>query len=128
MLNLRLVIYAFCLLFAREKIYTKCGRRAIPTMMMGSAATFVDCDECWKLLLVTRKGSLYLWDLFNRTCLLHDSLASLVALSPSSSAKDAGAINYLHMFDTGDAWFLTIILELYHFPDMSTTSILSYFF
>ncbi|KAI4334258.1 hypothetical protein L6164_018969 [Bauhinia variegata] len=77
------------------QIYTKCGRRAMPTMMMGSAATFVDCDECWKLLLVTRKGSLYLWDLFNRTCLLHDSLASLVASSPSSSAKDAGTIKVI---------------------------------
>ncbi|TKY67084.1 HIRA protein [Spatholobus suberectus] len=67
----------------------------MPTMMMGSAATFVDCDECWKLLLVTRNGSLYLWDLFNQTCLLHDSLASLVASSPNSSAKDAGTIKVI---------------------------------
>lgn len=67
----------------------------MPTMMMGSAATFVDCDECWKLLLVTRKGSLYLWDLFNRTCLLQDSLASLVTSSPNSSAKDAGTIKVI---------------------------------
>ncbi|XP_020238130.1 protein HIRA isoform X2 [Cajanus cajan] len=78
------------------QIYTKCGRRAMPTMMMGSAATFVDCDECWTLLLVTRKGSLYLWDLFNRTCLLQDSLTSLVASSsPNSSAKDAGTIKVI---------------------------------
>lgn len=56
-------------------------------MMMGSAATFIDCDESWKLLLVTRKGSLYLWDLFNRNCLLHDSLASLISLDLSSSVK-----------------------------------------
>ncbi|XVE79279.1 hypothetical protein DITRI_Ditri14bG0045000 [Diplodiscus trichospermus] len=69
------------------QVYTKCGRRALPTMMMGSAATFIDCDESWKLLLVTRKGSLYLWDLFNRNCLLHDSLASLITLDLSSSAK-----------------------------------------
>ncbi|XP_061345381.1 protein HIRA-like isoform X2 [Gastrolobium bilobum] len=77
------------------QIYTKCGRRAMPTMMTGSAATFVDCDECWTLLLVTRRGSLYLWDLFNRTCLLHDSLASLVASSPNSSAKDSGTIKVI---------------------------------
>lgn len=77
------------------QIYTKCGRRAMPTMMMGSAATFVDCDECWTLLLVTRKGSLYLWDLFNRTCLLQDSLTSLVASSPNSSTKDAGTIKVI---------------------------------
>ncbi|XVF19736.1 hypothetical protein REPUB_Repub11eG0136600 [Reevesia pubescens] len=69
------------------QVYTKCGRRALPTMMMGSAATFIDCDESWKLLVVTRKGSLYLWDLFNRNCLLHDSLASLITLDLSSSAK-----------------------------------------
>lgn len=64
----------------------------MPTMMMGSAATFIDCDECWKLLLVTRKGSLYLWDLLNRNCLLHDSLASLLAANSNLSAKDAGTI------------------------------------
>jgi protein HIRA/HIR1 len=53
-------------------------------MMMGSAATFIDCDECWKLLLVTRKGSLYVWDLFSRSCLLQDSLASLITSDPNS--------------------------------------------
>ncbi|CAI0544262.1 unnamed protein product [Linum tenue] len=69
------------------QIYTKCGRRAMPTMMTGSAATFVDCDENWKLLLVTRKGSIYIWDLFRRSCLLHDSLTSLVISDPKSTAK-----------------------------------------
>ncbi|KAK8482358.1 hypothetical protein V6N13_069100 [Hibiscus sabdariffa] len=69
------------------QVYTKCGRRALPTMMTGSAATFIDCDESWKLLLVTRKGSLYLWDLFNRNCLLHDSLESLIALDQKLSTK-----------------------------------------
>ncbi|XP_054811410.1 protein HIRA isoform X3 [Prosopis cineraria] len=77
------------------QIYTKCGRRAMPTMMVGSAATFVDCDECWKLLLVTRKGSLYLWDLFNRQCLLQDSLASLISPSLNSSSKDTGTIKVI---------------------------------
>ncbi|XP_057955872.1 protein HIRA isoform X2 [Malania oleifera] len=77
------------------QIYTKCGRRAVPTMMMGSAAIFIDCDECWKLLLVTRKGSLYVWDLFNRNCLLHDSVASLVTLDLNPSAKDAGTIKVI---------------------------------
>ncbi|KAK8628980.1 hypothetical protein V6N13_077839 [Hibiscus sabdariffa] len=69
------------------QVYTKCGRRALPTMMMGSAATFIDCDESWKLLLITRKGSLYLWDIFNRNCLLHDSLESLITLDHNSSTK-----------------------------------------
>lgn len=59
----------------------------MPTMMMGSAVTFVDCDERWKLLLVTRKGSLYVWDLFNRKCLLHDSLAALITTDINTSSK-----------------------------------------
>ncbi|XP_057480797.1 protein HIRA-like isoform X2 [Actinidia eriantha] len=77
------------------QVYTKSGRRAIPTMMMGSAAVFIDCDDCWKLLLVTRKGSLYVWDLLNTKCLLHDSLASLVTLDPKLTAKDAGTIKII---------------------------------
>lgn len=77
--------FSLCLL---DKIYTKCGRRTTPTMMIGSAAVFIDCDEAWKLLLVTRKGSLYVWDLFHRKCLFHDSLASLIT-SDLSNTKDA---------------------------------------
>lgn len=64
----------------------------MPTMMMGSAAIFIDCDESWKLLLVTKKGSLHVWDLFNRTCLLHDSLASLITSDVNSSSKEAGVL------------------------------------
>uniref|UniRef100_A0A1D1YTX4 Protein HIRA n=1 Tax=Anthurium amnicola TaxID=1678845 RepID=A0A1D1YTX4_9ARAE len=78
------------------QVYTKCGRRAMPAMMMGSAAVFIDCDECWKLLLVTRKGLLYVWDLFNRTCLVHDSLASLVSSVEDALTKDASKIFPLH--------------------------------
>lgn len=62
----------------------------MPTMMMGSAATFIDCDESWKLLLVTRRGSLHVWDLFNRKCLLHDSLAALITTDLNSASKGAG--------------------------------------
>lgn len=77
------------------QVYTKCGRRAMPAMMMGSASVFIDCDESWKLLLVTRKGSLYIWDLFNRKCLLHDSLASLLTSDLNSSGQDAGMIKVI---------------------------------
>ncbi|PRQ32233.1 putative transcription factor WD40-like family [Rosa chinensis] len=77
------------------QVYTKCGRRAMPTMMVGSAAIFIDCDECWKLFLVTKKGSFYLWDLFTRNCLLNDSLTSLVTSNPNPSAKDAGIIKVI---------------------------------
>ncbi|KZV52578.1 protein HIRA [Dorcoceras hygrometricum] len=78
-----------------QKVYTKGGRRAIPTMMMGSAAVFIDCDEFWKLLLVTRKGSLYVWDLQNRKCILHDSLVSLITTDLTSKAKDTGTIKVI---------------------------------
>ncbi|KAM7528104.1 hypothetical protein LguiB_031514 [Lonicera macranthoides] len=71
------------------QVYTKYGRRAMPTMMMGSAAVFIDCDESWKLLLVTRKGSLYVWDLFNRKCLLQDSLTSLITSDLKSTGKES---------------------------------------
>ncbi|KAF5772763.1 putative transcription factor WD40-like family [Helianthus annuus] len=69
------------------QVYTKCGRRSMPTMMMGSTPVFIDCDDSWKLLLVTRKGSLYVWDLFNRKCILHDSLASLMNSDPKSTGS-----------------------------------------
>lgn len=85
---LPVVQYVLIFIFACKKIYTKCGRRAMPTMMMGSAAVFVDCDESWKFLLVTRKGSFYLWDLFNRKCLLQDSLASLLSSDPKANAGE----------------------------------------
>ncbi|XP_019178834.1 PREDICTED: protein HIRA isoform X1 [Ipomoea nil] len=75
------------------QIYTKCGRRSMPTMMLGSGAVFIDCDESWKLLLVTKKGSLYLWDLFTRKCLLNDSLASLVTSDPKSNTSTIKVIS-----------------------------------
>ncbi|CAL5090281.1 unnamed protein product [Urochloa decumbens] len=77
------------------QVYTKCGRRAMPAMMMGSAAVFIDCDECWKLLLVTRRGLMYIWDLYNRTCILQDSLASLVASPDEPSGNHAGAVKVI---------------------------------
>ncbi|XP_057806157.1 protein HIRA isoform X2 [Salvia miltiorrhiza] len=75
------------------QVYTRCGRRAMPTLMMGSAAVFIDCDEFWKLLVVTRKASLYVWDLFNKTCLLQDSLASLVTTDLNSNAGTVKVIS-----------------------------------
>ncbi|KAG8050267.1 hypothetical protein GUJ93_ZPchr0009g1407 [Zizania palustris] len=77
------------------QVYTKHGRRAMPVMMMGSAAVFVDCDDCWKLLVVTRRGLVYIWDLYTRTCVLHDSLASLVTSPDEAAGKDAGTVKVI---------------------------------
>ena len=67
----------------------------MPAMVMGSAAVFIDVDDCWKLLLVTRRGLMYIWDLYNRTCILQDSLASLVTFPDEPSGNHAG--NYLYI-------------------------------
>ncbi|KAI4373582.1 hypothetical protein MLD38_011695 [Melastoma candidum] len=77
------------------QVYTKCGRRAIPTIMLGSASVFIDCDDCWKLLVVTRKGSLYVWDLLSRKCVLRDSLESLITCDPSLSDKVKATIKVI---------------------------------
>ncbi|CAN6438953.1 unnamed protein product [Victoria cruziana] len=77
------------------QVYTKYGRRSMPTIMMGSAAIFIDCDEGWKLLLVTKRGLLYVWNLFSSTCLVHDSLLSLFTCRHDSSAKDTGSIKVI---------------------------------
>ncbi|XP_075521978.1 protein HIRA-like isoform X1 [Primulina tabacum] len=77
------------------QVYTKFGRRAMPTIMMGSSAVFIDCDEFWKLLVVTRMGSLYVWDLFNRKCLLHDSLVSLITVDSKSNPKNTVTIKVI---------------------------------
>ncbi|TKW31933.1 hypothetical protein SEVIR_2G138400v4 [Setaria viridis] len=77
------------------QVYTKCGRRAMPAMMMGSAAVFIDCDDCWKLLLVTRRGLMYIWDLYNKNCILQDSLASLVASPDEPSGNHSGAVKVI---------------------------------
>lgn len=62
----------------------------MPTMMMGSAPVFIDCDEVWKLLLITKRGSLYVWDLLNKKCLLQDSLVSLITTDLKANGKDTG--------------------------------------
>ncbi|XP_022872287.1 protein HIRA isoform X3 [Olea europaea var. sylvestris] len=96
-----------------QKVYTKCGRRVIPTMVMGSDAVFIDCDESWKLLLVTRSGSLYVWDLFNRECLLHDSLASLITPNLDSNSKDSGTIKVISA-KLSKCGFPLVVLATHH--------------
>lgn len=65
----------------------------MPTLMIGSAAVFIDCDEFWKLFVVTRKASFYVWDLFNKTCLLQDSLASLITTDMKSNTGMPQSLN-----------------------------------
>lgn len=67
------------------QIYTMAGRRAQPSMMLGSAAVFMDCDENWKLMVVTRNGSLHLWELQESKRLLHESLGPLLNSTSANS-------------------------------------------
>jgi protein HIRA/HIR1 len=63
----------------------KCGVRGMPAMIMGSAAIFIDCDDSWKLLLLIRRCLMYIWNLYDTTCILQNS-TSLVASPNESSA------------------------------------------
>lgn len=67
------------------QIYTMAGRRAQPSIMLGSAAVFMDCDENWKLMIVTRNGSLLLWDLQQSKRLLHETLGPLLNSTSANS-------------------------------------------
>nr|XP_024398569.1 protein HIRA-like isoform X2 [Physcomitrium patens] len=67
------------------QIYTMAGRRAQPSIMLGSAAAFMDCDENWKLMVVTRNGLLHLWDLQESKRLLHESLGPLLNSTSANS-------------------------------------------
>lgn len=69
------------------QIYTKAGRRAVPSLMVGSAPAFVDCDEGWKLLLLTRQGALYMWEFIGPSCVLKESVLPLLTVSANSPDK-----------------------------------------
>jgi len=62
------------------------GRRAQPAILLGSAAAFMDCDDSWKLLVVTRGGTLHVWDLQEWKRLLHESLSPLLSLTSTSTS------------------------------------------
>lgn len=69
------------------QVYTKAGRRAMPSMMVGSAPVFMDCTEKSWLLLLTRHGALYMWDCMESRCLLKESVLPLLALYVDSPDK-----------------------------------------
>ncbi|KAH7434805.1 hypothetical protein KP509_06G035200 [Ceratopteris richardii] len=69
------------------QLYTKAGRRAMPSIVVGSAPVFMDCSEKSKLLLLTKHGVLYMWDCTQSKCLLKESVLPLL-----SSSSDPGPI------------------------------------
>lgn len=69
------------------QVYTNGGRRAVPCMMVGSAPAFLDCDEGWKVLLLTRQGALYMWEFIGSNCLLKESVLPLLTVSADSADK-----------------------------------------
>ncbi|KAJ4783256.1 Protein HIRA [Rhynchospora pubera] len=84
------------------QVYTECGRRMLPAMMVGSGAIFIDCDETWRLLLVTIRGAIFMWDLFTKSCLLHDTLASL--LSSQDPPKHSGTVKVISAKISMSGW------------------------
>ncbi|MCO5558168.1 hypothetical protein L7F22_011745 [Adiantum nelumboides] len=69
------------------QVYTKAGRRAMPSIMVGSAPLFMDCTENSRLLLLTRHGALYMWDCIESRCLLKESVLPLLTVSQDSVEK-----------------------------------------
>jgi protein HIRA/HIR1 len=72
------------------QLYTMAGRRSQLSMVLGSPAAFMDCNQGWRLLVVTKAGSLHLWDLQESKLLLHESLSPLLSLSSSPNANSKG--------------------------------------
>ncbi|XP_024539552.1 protein HIRA isoform X1 [Selaginella moellendorffii] len=78
------------------QVYTMAGRRALPSMVVGSAAAFMDCTRGWELLLLTRGGTMHVWDLRQSQCLLNESLLPLtLSSSATSSAKESGVMRII---------------------------------
>lgn len=69
------------------QVYTKAGRRAMPSILVGSAPVFMDFTGNSRLLLLTRQGALYMWDCLGSRCLLKESVLPLLAISPDSVDK-----------------------------------------
>ncbi|XP_078158563.1 histone chaperone HIRA-like protein isoform X2 [Carex rostrata] len=91
------------------QVYTVCGRRMLPVLMVGSCAVFIDCDEAWRLLLVTMRGAIYVWDLFAKSCLLQDSLASL--LSTQEPPKSSGTVKVISAKLSASGWPLVQLVN-----------------
>ncbi|KAI5062273.1 hypothetical protein GOP47_0022812 [Adiantum capillus-veneris] len=83
------------------QVYTKAGRRAMPSIMVGSAPVFMDFTENSRLLLLTRHGALYMWDCLESSCLLKESVLPLLAISPESVEKGSVRIVSVQVSKSG---------------------------
>eukprot|EP00850_Spirogloea_muscicola_P023746 SM000385S14624 [mRNA] locus=s385:59758:64250:- [translate_table: standard] len=69
------------------QVYTSAGRRALPPMLLGSPAAFLEADSGWRLLAVTLSGDVHLWDLSLGKRILLTTLAPLLHASKELSGK-----------------------------------------
>ncbi|KAJ7568686.1 hypothetical protein O6H91_01G044100 [Diphasiastrum complanatum] len=69
------------------QVYTAAGRRAFPSMWIGSGVAFLDCNYQWKLLSLTTGGILHVWDLLQQTCILQESVIPLLKGYSSSMVE-----------------------------------------
>ncbi len=93
----------FSSFFVHLQLYTMAGRRSQLSMVLGSPAAFMDCNQGWRLLVVTKAGSLHLWDLQESKLLLHESLSPLLSLSSSPNANSKGNGTGLNRFLSSDS-------------------------
>ena len=77
----------------------------MPSLIVGSSPAFLDCNEGSKLLLLTRNGSLYLWECIGSRCLLKESVLPLLAMSSDSCDKGT------FIFSLSFSWHITLQLN-----------------
>lgn len=70
------------------QVYTPAGRRALPSMLLGSPAPFLDCDADWLLLALTLSGDVHVYDLQSKKKVLESSVAPILA---AQQTKGGGA-------------------------------------
>lgn len=80
------------------QVYTRGGRRALPLICLGSPAALMVTDNSWRLLVVTLRGNIQLWDLQSSRCLLRETAAPLLSTSGTTVPL---AISSARITDTG---------------------------
>ncbi|KAJ7559671.1 hypothetical protein O6H91_04G095700 [Diphasiastrum complanatum] len=95
------------------QVYTVAGRRAFPSMLVGSGVASLDCNDDWKLLSLTTGGMLYVWDLFQPTCILQESVVTLLEGYSSSVLENNNVIKIISA-RLSRAGFPIIVLTNHH--------------
>jgi protein HIRA/HIR1 len=100
-------------------IYTPAGRRALPPIALGGPAALMSATGSHLLVAASGSGALWLWHLLPTsgevTCLVHDSVAPLLAAVPPgtsiASLRLSAGGHPLAVLSNGQAYFLSPALK-----------------